>query len=182
MSEQTHASASKKCQWIEAEALATGLLAVCDYLHVAGGAMARIERVREEISAQPEADYWKRKSEAGWKLAAVEWTKEVEEGAALSDPAQEIPYGLRIAEDCAHLEVHPTEREALLLMLELIVQDRTLSQVAAELNGRGFRTRRGQEWGPASVFNMLPRMIEVGPNVFSQAEWATRRRRLIRAV
>jgi hypothetical protein len=69
-----------------------------------------------------------------------------------------------------------------MLMLELIVQDRTLSQVAAELNARGFRTRRGMEWGPASVFNMLPRMIEVGPNVFSQTEWATRRGRLLRVV
>jgi hypothetical protein len=89
---------------------------------------------------------------------------------------------LKIADDCAHLEVHPTEREALMLMLELIVQDRTLSQVAAELNARGFRTRRGMEWAPASVFNMLPRMIEVGPNVFSQTEWATRRGRLLRVV
>jgi len=115
-------------------------------------------------------------------VAAVEWTKEVEEEAGPSDPAQEIPYGLRIGEDCVHLEVHPAEREALMLMLELIVQDRTLSQVAAELNVRGLRTRRGLEWSPVSVFNMLPRMIEVGPNVFSQAEWAARRRRLIRAV
>jgi recombinase len=144
--------------------------------------MAKMERIREEMSAQPEADYWRRKSDAGWKLAAVEWTKEVEEETGPLDPAQEIPYGLKIAEDCAHLEVHPTEREALMLMLELIVQDRTLSQVAAELNVRGFRTRRGLEWGPASVLNMLPRMIEVGPNVFSQAEWATRRKRLFRAV
>jgi len=144
--------------------------------------MARIERVREEMSVEPESDYWKRRREAGWKVAAVEWTKEVEEEAGPSDPAQEIPYGLRIGEDCVHLEVHPAEREALMLMLELIVQDRTLSQVAAELNVRGLRTRRGLEWSPVSVFNMLPRMIEVGPNVFSQAEWAARRRRLIRAV
>jgi hypothetical protein len=145
--------------------------------------MAKKERVREEMSTPPAADYWRRKSEAGWTIAAVEWIREVETPeAGLPDPAQEIPYGLRIAEDCAHLEVHPAEREALMLMLELIVQDRTLSQVAAELNARGFRTRRGTEWGPAAVFNMLPRMIEVGPNVFSQAEWATRRGRLMRVV
>ena len=50
------------------------------------------------------------------------------------------------------------------------------------INDRGYRTRRGAEWGPASVFNLLPRMIEIGPNVFSQAEWAARRRRLFRAV
>ena len=71
-------------------------------------------------------------------------------------------------------------------MIEFIVQERTVSQAAAELNARGFRMRRGTEWGPASVFNLLPRMIEVGPNVFSQEEWAARRltllRRFLRAV
>jgi hypothetical protein len=145
--------------------------------------MANSERMREEMSSPPAADYWARKSEAGWRLAAVEWIREVKGvETAAPDPAQEIPYGLKIADDCAHLEVHPTERETLMTMLELIVQDRTLSQVAAELNARGFRTRRGMEWGPASVFNMLPRMIEVGPNVFSQSEWATRRGRLLRVV
>ena len=145
--------------------------------------MANSERMRDEMSSPPAADYWTRKSEAGWRLAAVEWIREVKSAeTAPPDPAQEIPYGLKIADDCAHLEVHPAEREALMLMLELIVQDRTLSQVAAELNARGFRTRRGMEWGPASVFNMLPRMIEVGPNVFSQTEWATRRGRLLRVV
>ena len=141
------------------------------------------ERIREEMSVPPSPDYWNRKSEAGWRLAAVEWIREVKGAEPVPpDPAQEIPYGLKIADDCAHLEVHPTEREALMTMLELIVQDRTLSQVAAELNARGFRTRRGMEWGPASVFNLLPRMIEVGPNVFSQTEWATRRGRLLRVV
>jgi hypothetical protein len=145
--------------------------------------MAKVERVREEMSAPPAPDYWKRKSDAGWRLVAVEWSRETE-GAAASggDPGEEIPYGLKIAGDCAHLEVHATEREALMLMLELIVQDRSLSQVAVEMNERGFRTRRGTEWGPAAVFNMLPRMIEVGPQVFSQSEWAARRRRLFRAV
>lgn len=145
--------------------------------------MAQSERMREEMSSPPTADYWARKSEEGWRLAAVEWIREAK-GAepTLADPAQEIPYGLRIAADCAHLEVHPTEREALMTMLELIVQDRTLSQVATELNARGFRTRRGTEWGPATVFNMLPRMIEVGPNVFTQAEWSMRRGRLMRVV
>lgn len=141
------------------------------------------ERIREEMSVPPAADYWARKSEAGWRLAAVEWIREVKSAESLPpDPAQEIPYGLKIADDCAHLEVHPMEREALMTMLELIVQDRTLSQVAAELNARGFRTRRGLEWSPPAVFNMLPRMIEVGPNVFSQTEWATRRGRLLRVV
>jgi len=141
--------------------------------------MANIERIREDVAAPPSADYFKQRMDAGWKLSAVEWTREI--GAA-GQPVEEIPYGLKIAEDCHHLEINPAEREALLLMLELIVQDRTMSQVATELNARGMRTRRGNEWGPGAVFNMLPRMIEVGPHVFSQEEWAARRRRLMRAV
>ena len=145
--------------------------------------MAKIERIREEMPAPPAADYWKRKADAGWRLSAVEWTRELPGTQTVPiDPAEEIPYGLKISEDCSRLEVNHAEREALVAMLELIVQDRTLSQVAADLNARGFRTRRGTEWGPASVFNLLPRMIEVGPNVFSQEEWAARRRRLMRAV
>ena len=143
--------------------------------------MAKTERIREEMSDPPAQDYWKQKSDAGWRLAAVEWIRELQSSGTATDPAEEIPYGLRIANDCAHLEVDPAEREALMLMLELIVQDRSLTQVAAELNMRGFRTRRGAEWGPAAVFNLLPRMIEAGPRMFSQSEWATRRRRLFRA-
>ncbi len=145
--------------------------------------MAKIERIREEVSMPPAADYWRRMIESGWRLAAVEWTRERSSAESpTSDPSEEIPYGLQIADDCVHLEVNPSEREALLFMVELIVQDRTLTQVAAELNQRGFRTRRGAEWSPPAVFNMLPRMIDVGPRVFSQTEWAARRQRLFRAV
>jgi len=145
--------------------------------------MAKTERVREELSNPPAPEYLKQKAEAGWRLAAVEWVRETAgERPDSRDLEHEVPYGLKIADDCTHLEVDQAEREALLIMLELIVQDRSLSQVAAELNGRGIRTRRGMEWNPATVFNMLPRMIEVGPRVFSQDEWAARRRRLFRAV
>lgn len=145
--------------------------------------MAKVERVREEIGAPPTPEYWRRMSDAGWRMAAVEWTREVAGGGtAPTDNAEEIPYGVQIADDCVHLEPNPAEREALLFMLELIVQDRGLTQVAAELNQRGFRTRRGTEWTAPAVFNLLPRMIEVGPHVFSQSEWAARRQRLFRAV
>jgi len=145
--------------------------------------MAKLERVREEIAAPPAPEYWRRMSESGWRLAAVEWTRERSgaEPEARGD-AEEIPYGLQIADDCVHLDVNPTEREALMFMLELIVQDRGLTQVADELNRHGFRTRRGTEWSAPAVFNLLPRMIDVGPRVFSQTEWASRRQHLFRAV
>lgn len=145
--------------------------------------MAKIERIREEVSIPPGADYWRRMIDSGWRLAAVEWTRDAPSTVpAPAESSEEIPYGLQIADDCVHLEVNPSERESLLFMVEMIVQDRSLTQVAAELNKRGFRTRRGTEWSPPAVFNMLPRMIDVGPRVFSQTEWAARRQRLFRAV
>ena len=76
------------------------------------------------------------------------------------------------------LEENPDEHQVLLLTMELIVQDQRLSQVAEELNKRGFRTRAGFAWNPASVFELLPRLIEAGPRIFTSAEWLERRRSL----
>ena len=59
----------------------------------------------------------------------------------------ELPYGLQVASDCLHLEENPVEKEALVLMLELIVQDLPFSKIASELNDRGYRTRAGIEMG-----------------------------------
>ena len=70
----------------------------------------------------------------------------------------------------------------LITMMDLIVQDHPISQVAAELNRRGFQTREGLQWNPVAVFNMLPRLIEVGPRIFSSEEWEERRERLIKAI
>jgi hypothetical protein len=142
--------------------------------------MAKTERVREGVTSPPGPDYWKHRLDAGWRLSAVEWEREIEVERT-QEQAEEIPYGLKISADCARLEVNKPERDALMLMLELIVQDRALSQVAHELNERGFRTRRGLEWSSTQIFNLLPRMIEVGPRVFSEEDWAARRRRLFKA-
>src|ERR1035438_4226898 len=37
--------------------------------------------------------------------------------------SEDIPYGLRISEDCRRLEPEPREHQALMLMMELLVQD-----------------------------------------------------------
>jgi len=78
---------------------------------------------------------------------------------------REVPYGLRIAADCLYLEENPIERQALELMLDLIVTDQSLSQVAEELNRQGFRTRPGLKWTQVAVFNMLPRLVEASPQI-----------------
>ncbi len=63
-------------------------------------------------------------------------------------------------------------------MMELTIQDGPYSSIADELNRRGFRTRDGVRWTPVSVFQMLPRLIEVGPTIFNTEDWQRRRERM----
>ena len=145
--------------------------------------MPRVERVREVLADQLNQAYIDRKSGEGWKAVAIVWERQVEGGQ--TEPAnitEEPPYGLKIAEDCTQLEQDIQEKEALLVMLEMIIQDKPLSEIAESLNQRGFRTRHNTKWTPGSVFDMLPRLIEVGPRVFKSEEWVVRRGRLMNVV
>jgi hypothetical protein len=63
-------------------------------------------------------------------------------------------------------------------MMELTVQEGPYTRIAEELNRKGFRTRQGTRWNPVSVFQMLPRLIEVGPKIFATDEWQRRKQRL----
>jgi hypothetical protein len=145
--------------------------------------MTKVERIRELIGVSVGPEYFKEKAEAGWKLVAVEWQREIEAGLEEARRfVEDVPFGLRVAADCQHLEEDPTEKDILVLMMDLIVQDQPLSKVADGLNGARFRTRQGSPWSPVSVFNMLPRLIEVGPHIFSSEEWLARRERLMRVV
>jgi len=140
--------------------------------------MAKLERVREAVSGPLAADHIDKKASQGWKLTALEWERQVEEPAgALSE---EVPFGLRVSADCSRLEENAAEKQALILMMDLIVQDAPLSLVAEELNRKGLRTRSGANWTPGSVFDMLPRLIQVGPRIFSSTEWTARTRHLFR--
>ncbi|MGB8542776.1 MAG: recombinase family protein [Candidatus Acidiferrales bacterium] len=146
--------------------------------------MAESERIRESLQGSLDAAYVQQRQQAGWKLVAVEWERSataheipaapVEAAASLQD----APFGLRVAEDCEHLEQNPAEMQFLLSMMELIIQDISLAKVAEELNRKGFRTRMGAEWGPVAVFNMLPRLIELTPRIFNNEEWLERRKHL----
>jgi hypothetical protein len=143
--------------------------------------MSRLQRVREVPSGPLTQDYVSQKGKEGWRLTAVEWEREVDEPA--TQPAalsEEVPFGLKVSADCSHLEENPAEKQALVLMMDLIVQDAPLSLVAEELNRKGFRTRAGGNWTPGSVFDMLPRLIQVGPKIFSSNEWTARTRHLFR--
>jgi hypothetical protein len=147
--------------------------------------MADGERIRESLQGPLDAAYVKQREQAGWNLVAVEWERAA---AAPMVPAavpvevspnlEDAPFGLRVAGDCEHLEQNPAEMQFLLSMMELIIQDISLVKVAEELNRKGFRTRKGAEWGPVAVFNMLPRLIELTPQIFNNEEWLERRKHL----
>jgi hypothetical protein len=145
--------------------------------------MAKVERIREVVTGSVDLEYVRQKTEAGWKLVAMEWRREIA-GDETEQPiiVEDIPYGLRVATDCSRLEEDPRERGVLVQMMELIVQDYSITLVASELNKRGLHTRNGSLWTPVSVFNMLPRLIEVGPHIFSSDDWEERRERLLKMV
>ena len=141
--------------------------------------MASRERTRQVISGSFRPDDFTLRLAEGWKPVAIEWERAVEvEGAAQTARAPEVPFGLQVAGDCAHLEENPTEREVLFQIMELTIQDGPYSGIADELNRRGFRTRQGKRWTPVSVFQMLPRLIEAGPGILNSEEWRERRRNL----
>jgi hypothetical protein len=136
-----------------------------------------IERVRESVSGPLNQTELQMRQAEGWKLVAVEWERETA-APAVTGPSAEVPFGLKVSGDCAHLEEDGNEREVLVAMMELTIQDGPYSSIADELNRRGFRTREGVRWTPVSVFQMLPRLIEVGPKIFHSEEWQKRRERM----
>ncbi len=147
--------------------------------------MKKIDRMRERVSILPTSDYFSKMQDAGWTLVALEWEREVEtsstpEPGQLPAASEEIPFGLRIASDCRHLEDDPLEMQTLRLLAEMIVQDIAFTNMAEALNAREYRTRDGRPWNAAAVFKLTPRLMEVAPRILSGAEWESRRRQLTR--
>ena len=136
--------------------------------------MRGIERRREVLEGPLTQEMVEDRAADGWRLAAVEWVRDVE--AAGTTPKRERPpFGLRVAEDAIHLEEDAAEQEAMRAALRLLVEDKPVSAVAEELNRRGLHTREGSPWRPETVFGLLPRLIEAGPQIFASEEWRARR-------
>ena len=142
--------------------------------------MAYFERMRDVISGPFSPDVIERRTAAGWQLVSLEWRRELPDSEAPQEPAfaETIPYGLQISDDCKRLEVHPYENQVLLMMMDLLAQDFSYSAIVSDLNEKGFRTREGHPWSRVAVFNMMPRLIEVGPRLFASDEWEQRRLKL----
>jgi hypothetical protein len=135
--------------------------------------MPHFERIRDVVSGHFSSEILQQRSAAGWQLVSIEWRRELPDSETPSDGAfaEDIPYGLRISEDGLRLEVDPAENRALMLMMELLGQDFSYSSIVSDLNEKGFRTRSGKPWTRVAVFNMMPRLIEVGPRLFSSEAW-----------
>ena len=144
--------------------------------------MAYFERMRDVIADPFSPDIIRQRTAAGWKMVSIEWKRELPDTEAPPEHAfaEDIPYGLRISDDCQRLEVDPRENQVLLLMMDLLAQDFSYSSIVSDLNEKGFRTRDGKPWNRVAVFNMMPRLIEVGPRIFSSVEWEKRRVKIAR--
>lgn len=140
--------------------------------------MKSAERIREALAGIPTAEYFRQRSFEGWKPVAMIWERPID-GAPEEDWREDPPFGMRVSGDCSTLVEDAPEKKVILAIFEGVVQDRRISQIARDLNEQGHRTRRGERWTPKDVFELLPRLVELGPRVFPSAEWAERRRALL---
>ena len=154
--------------------------------------MANPERIRESCDGSLDPQYLRERQDAGWRLVGVEWEREAvarpaaKPGAAPADSvatlraaiAQETPFGARVVPEGSRYEEDPDEMQFLFAVMELIIQDISITKVAEELNRRGFQTRSGNPWGPVAIFNLLPRLVELTPRIFRSEEWVERRKNL----
>ena len=147
--------------------------------------MKKIDRMREKVTILPTSTYLSKMHDAGWSLVALEWEREVEVSGEQPAPAgerasEEVPFGLRIASDCQHLEDDPLEIQTLTFLAEMIVQDVSFRSMADALNVRDYRTRDGRPWNAASVFMLTSRLLEIAPRILAGAEWETCKKQLSR--
>jgi hypothetical protein len=144
--------------------------------------LAYFERIRDVLSEPFSPDVIRQRTAGGWQMVSIEWRRELPDSETPPEGAfsEAIPYGLRISEDCKRLEVDPHENQVLLIMMDLLAQDFSYSAIVSDLNEKGFRTREDRPWSRVTVFNMMPRLIEVGPRIFSSEEWEQRRIKLAR--
>jgi hypothetical protein len=146
--------------------------------------MKKIDRIREKVTILPTSVYLSKMHDAGWSLVALEWEREIEISGKPEEPvaeqlgSEEIPFGLRIAADCRHLEDDPLETQTLKFLAEMIIQDISFSSMADALNIREYRTRDGHPWSAARVFKVVPRLIDVAPRLLSGSEWDSRKKQL----
>src|SRR5580658_7800744 len=108
--------------------------------------MAYFERIRDVISGPFSPEIIRQRTATGWQMVSIEWRRELPDTEAPTEGAfnEEIPYGLRISDDCARLEPDPTEHRVLMEMMEALAQDFSYSIIVSSLNEKGYRMRNGR--------------------------------------
>jgi hypothetical protein len=138
------------------------------------------QSMRDVVTGELSLEYFARRFADGWKVRSIEWFRESGETSVLTpssnllDEREAIPYGLRITE-AGIVQENPLEATVLLLILDQIVREKRIQEIANELNLHGYSTREGLPWGPTDVFNLLPRLIEAAPSLLKSVAWQQRR-------
>lgn len=130
-------------------------------------------RTTREVQHGPfDLDSIAQRQSAGWTIRSIEWVRPGASSRVLA--GAEIPYGLRPVEGSLgkELEDDPAEIEVLMEALRGITRDVPLSQIAERLNERFSYQRNGRRWDQVALFELLPRLIEVGPDLLSSEQWA----------
>ncbi len=144
------------------------------------------QSIRDVVTSELTLEYFVRRSAEGWKVASIEWVRESGDYRTSAEPPDlltgftTVPYGLQVAEDGLRLEENPLEATVLLLILEQIVREKRIQEIAGQLNLQGYSTRGGKPWSATDVFNLMPRVIEAGPSLLKSAAWQQRRNETFR--
>jgi hypothetical protein len=134
------------------------------------------QSVRDVITGELTLEYFANRLAEGWKIASVEWFRETQEATVevgsqnVLNTETALPYGFRLT-DAGILEENALEATVLLLILDQIVKEKRITEIAAQLNAHGFSTRKGMPWSASDVFELLPRLIEAGPSLLNSAAW-----------
>ena len=135
-----------------------------------------MRQLRDEIDGPVSLDYFQQRTAEGWILKAIEWQRPGDDASPQGMPA---PYGVVVVPDTARLQPQPEEVEVMQTIMELIAVEKGVSHIAAELNHRGFATRSGKPWTSTAVFNLLPRLIELAPDILKNEDWQARRNKSV---
>src|ERR1700691_3876838 len=99
--------------------------------------MAKMQRIRESLEGNINPEHLKQRQEAGWRIVGVEWERVTEDDTVCASVAvQDAPFGSRVSGDCEHLEENPPEMQFLLSLMELIIQNISLTNIPEELNNK----------------------------------------------
>jgi hypothetical protein len=137
-------------------------------------------RFRETLAGPLTPALIEERAAEGWRAEKVDWVREGAPPEAPPSYSVQPPYGLNLPRSGDQLQENEREVEVMYVILEGLVQDSSLSQIAHDLAKRGHTTRSGFKWTPGEVFDLLPRIIEYSPRLFASPAWHERRAEVLR--